>query len=148
MTHTYFQGRFRPKHPEKYVGDINNIIFRSSWETKFSAWCDSNPNVLKWGSEEFSINYIKPTDGKIHRYFPDYIIKTRNKQGEIETWVVEVKPYCQSVPPKITPKKRKATLLQEQQTFLINQAKWKAMKQYCDKVGWKFKVITEKELAL
>lgn len=36
-----------PKNPEKYVGDVNNIISRSSWETKFMNWCDQNPAVIK-----------------------------------------------------------------------------------------------------
>lgn len=111
-------------------------------------FCDSNPNVLNWGSEELAVNYIKPTDGRVHRYFPDFIIKIRTKDDQIETWVVEIKPYCQSVPPKITPRKRQKTIIEEQTTYLINQAKWKAMKAYCDKVGWKFKVVTEKELNL
>lgn len=31
----YYQGKYKPKNPEKYVGDINNIIFRSSWERNF-----------------------------------------------------------------------------------------------------------------
>lgn len=148
MARAYYQGKYRLKNPEKYIGDPNNIIFRSSWEAMFSVFCDKNPNVLQWGSEEFSINYIKPTDGKVHRYFPDYIIKIRTRDQKIETWVVEIKPHSQSVPPVVTPRKKKKTLLEEQTTFLINQAKWKAMKAYCDKVGWKFKVVTEKELGI
>lgn len=114
----------------------------------FNKFCDLNPNVLRWGSEEFCVNYIKPTDGKVHRYFPDYILKIKTKDNVIETWVVEIKPYAQSVPPVVTPKKRKKTLLEEQATFLTNQAKWKAMKAYCDKVGWKFRVVTEKDLGI
>jgi hypothetical protein len=26
------QGYFKPRHPEKYVGDVNKIRFMSSWE--------------------------------------------------------------------------------------------------------------------
>lgn len=144
----YFQGRYRPRHPEKYVGDPNNIIFRSSWELIVCKFFDMNPNVLNWGSEEFSIQYIKPTDGRVHRYFPDFIVKVRNKQGQIETWVVEVKPHNQSVPPKDSSRKKRSTLLEQQTTFLVNQAKWKAIKEYCAKSGWKFKVLTEHELGL
>ena len=62
--------------------------------------------------------------------------------------MIEVKPYKQSVPPVITPRKRKQTILEEQTTFLVNQAKWSAARQYCEKRGWKFIVITERELGI
>ena len=37
-----YKGRFTPKHPEKYVGDVKNIVYRSIWER---------------------------TDNKVHKYF-------------------------------------------------------------------------------
>jgi len=51
----YHQGRFNPRNPEKYKGDFRNIIYRSSWEVEFMRYCDRNPNILEWGSEEFFI---------------------------------------------------------------------------------------------
>ena len=90
---------FRPTRPRKYSGDVNNIICRSSWETKFCHWCDLNENIIQWGSEEFFIPYRAP-DGKVRRYFPDFIIKVKESNGEIKTYVIEVKPAKQTKPPK------------------------------------------------
>ena len=66
---------FKPKKPKKYKGDITNIICRSSWERRFCNYCDLNENIVEWGSEEFWIPYLSPVDKRIHRYFPDFIIK-------------------------------------------------------------------------
>ena len=68
---------FKPLHPEKYAGDPTNIVMRSSWETRFASWCDKNPSILKWQSEETVIPYRCPTDNKIHRYFVDFQIQVQ-----------------------------------------------------------------------
>lgn len=83
---------YKPSNPEKYQGNSNNIICRSSWERRFCAWCDNNPNILKWASEEFSIPYISPKDNRVHRYYPDYLIEVKESGGRIKKYVVEVKP--------------------------------------------------------
>ena len=85
--------------PNKYKGNANNIICRSNWERKFCKWCDSNPNILEWGSEEFFIPYLSPTDNRVHRYFPDFIIKVKESNGQIKRYVIEVKPKKQTRPP-------------------------------------------------
>ena len=46
------QGKYYPKHPEKYKGNAGEIFYRSSWELKFMEWCDSTKAVLAWQSEE------------------------------------------------------------------------------------------------
>ena len=89
------KSKFKPSNPDKYMGDPSNIICRSSWERKFCNWCDKQPNVLKWASEEFSIPYVSPADGKVHRYFPDFWIKKRSGRCIL----IEVKPYKQTQPP-------------------------------------------------
>ena len=58
------KGLFRPTRPEKYLGDITKIRFMSSWERSFMVFCDTNPNVIKWGSEEFKIKYFNPIKNK------------------------------------------------------------------------------------
>ena len=63
------KGRYRVANPSKYRGDINDIIYRSSWELKFMKWCDNNTSVLEWGSETMIIPYKSPVDSKVHRYF-------------------------------------------------------------------------------
>ena len=70
--------KYKPSFPKKYQGDPNNIICRSNWE-RVCKWCDANDNIIAWGSEEFSIPYRSPVDGRVHRYYPDFIIKVENR---------------------------------------------------------------------
>ena len=139
----FHKRKFVPIFPEKYTGDPTNIIMRSSWETMFANWCDKNPSVLKWSSEETVIPYRCPTDDRIHRYFVDF--KVKFKDGRV--FLIEVKPYKQTMPPEF-PGKRTQRYLTESLTFMKNQAKWKAATEYCKDRGWGFKIITEKELGL
>ena len=141
----YHQGKFKAKHPDKYAGDASNIIFRSSWEMKFMKWCDSNANVVKWSSEETIIPYICGTDNRPHRYFVDFKIQVQSKDGTLKTYLVEVKPSKEVLPPTTKNKKR---YLIEAHTFIKNQSKWKYAKEYCKDRGWEFKIITEKELGI
>lgn len=135
-----YQGRYRPSFPQKYKGNPNNVIYRSSWEYKFMKWCDVTPSVLEWGSEEIIIPYISPVDGKRHRYFPDFYVKIQNKK-----YLVEVKPYKQTKEPK-TQKRHTKRYINEVVTYAVNQAKWKAATEFCVDNGWEFMLITEKEL--
>jgi hypothetical protein len=132
------QGRFVPKHPEKYKGNPTNIFYRSSWEFKYMMFLDTHPEILQWSSEEIVIPYRSPKDQAIHRYFPDFWIKKKN-----EICVVEIKPYVQTQEPTVG-KKRKVTLLKEAITYAVNQAKWEAATDYCLDRGWKFIKMTEK----
>jgi CRISPR/Cas system CMR-associated protein Cmr5 small subunit len=83
---------YKPMFPEKYEGDPTNIIMRSSWETRFASWCDKNPSVVKWCSEETVVPYRCPTDNRLHRYFIDFKIKVKNRDNQLKTYLVEVKP--------------------------------------------------------
>ena len=139
------QGYYKPKHPEKYKGNIDNIRFLSSWELHFNKFLDNNPNILEWASEEIVIPYIKPTDGKVHKYYPDYWIKYKDRNGNIIQEIIEVKPDAQTKPPKKRGKKKKVQL-RESVTYAINVAKWKHAAAYCKKHGLKFRLITEKQL--
>lgn len=143
----YHKRIYKPIHPEKYEGDPTKIIMRSSWETRFALWCDKNPSVIKWLSEETVIPYRCPTDGKLHRYFVDFKIKIKKKDGTIKTYLVEVKPLAQTAPP-IYPGKRTRRYLTESLTFMKNQAKWEAAEQYCKDRNYEFIIITERELGL
>lgn len=143
----YHQGKFKPKHPEKYAGDAANIIYRSSWELKFMNWCDNSSNVLKYSSEETIIPYRCPTDNRFHRYFVDFKIQIKSRDGSNKTYLVEVKPDGQTRPPAY-PGRQTKRYLTEALTFMKNQAKWEAAVQYCKERGWEFKIITEKELGL
>jgi len=132
--------------PEKYNGNPSNIIMRSSWETKFANWCDKNPAVLKWKSEETIVPYRCPTDDRIHRYFVDFQIQVQGKTG-LKTYLIEVKPFNQTQPP-VFPGRQTKRYLTESMTYIKNQAKWKAATEYAKDRGWEFKIITEHELGL
>jgi hypothetical protein len=138
---------YKPLFPEKYAGDPTCIIMRSSWETRFASWCDKNPAVVKWSSEETIIPYRCPTDNKIHRYFVDFKIQIRNKEGLLKTYLIEVKPAKQTQPP-VYPGRNTQRYLTESMTYIKNQAKWKAAVEWAKDRGYEFKIITEHELGL
>ena len=141
------KSKYKPSFPKKYKGNANNIICRSSWERRFCHYCDLNENVLEWGSEEFYIPYISPIDKRVHRYFPDYLIKVKEKNNKVKSYVVEVKPKKQTRPPK---KRKRVTksYIYECQTYAVNQAKWKAANEFCKDNRIQFKIITEDELGI
>lgn len=143
----FHKRRFIPLFPEKYSGDPTCIIMRSSWETRFAGWCDKNPAVIKWISEETVIPYRCPTDDKIHRYFVDFQIQIRQNNGQLKTYLIEVKPEKQTQPP-VYPGRKTQRYITESLTYIKNQAKWKAANEYAKDRGWEFKIITENELGL
>ena len=142
-----YKGKFKPHNPGKYIGNPTNIIYRSLWELRFMRYLDSHPNVIEWASEEITIPYLSPVDKKIHRYFPDFWVRTRNSNGSINTMIIEIKPDVQT---RLPVKKEKNTrrYINELKTYGVNTAKWKAAEQYCLDRKWQFKVLTEKELGL
>lgn len=139
------KSKFIPINKEKYKGNIDDIIMRSSWEKKFAKWCDNNPNVVQWGSEEVKIPYKSPMDNKPHMYHTDFFIRTKNSKGEIKTYLVEIKPDVQCRPPKV-PSRQTKRYLTECATFMVNQAKWEAANRWATDRGWEFIVLTEKHL--
>lgn len=145
MAKTYRQGFFTPKNPQKYSGDVTNIVYRSSWELRAFQWADLNPSVLVWNSEETVIPYICQTDGKLHRYFVDMKLKIKSVDGTIRDYVVEIKPFSQTQPPKY-PGKQTKRYLEEVETFVKNQSKWEAARNYAKERNMQFVVLTEKEL--
>ena len=142
-----YKGRFTPRKPEKYKGDPKNIIYRSSWEKKCMIYFDNTDNIVWWSSEELIIPYYSPVDKRMHRYFPDFIIKVKRKDGSIMTYVIEVKPFSQTQKP-VQKTRRTKKFLQEAATYVVNQSKWKAAEEFCHEHGWEFKILTEKELGV
>ena len=141
-----YKGWFTPKHRSKYKGDSENVVYRSSWELRVMKWLDENPSVIWWASEELPIPYVSPVDNKTHRYFPDFIVKMRLKDGKVTTYILEVKPLAQTKMP--VQKRKTKRFIQEAATYAVNQEKWRAADLFCREHGWQFKVITEKELGL
>lgn len=141
-----YSGRYTPQNPQKYKGDPNNIIWRSTWEVQVMKWLDLADNVVWWSSEELPIKYYNPIDNKIHRYFPDFIVKVKKKDGKVMTYVIEVKPEYQTKQPERKRKTQK--FINESVTYIINQSKWKAATEFCKDHGWEFKILTEKDLGI
>lgn len=142
----YHRGKYKLKHPDKYEGDPTNIVYRSSWELRFLIWCDTNPSIVKFSSEEVVIPYICPTDNKWHRYFVDFKIRVRTRTNTIQTYLIEIKPDVQTRPPK--PRRKTPRYIQEVFTWGKNEAKWRAAREYAADRGWEFKVLTEHDLGL
>jgi len=137
-----YQGQFKPKHPDKYIGNPTNIMYRSGWELSVMFWCDKKDNVVAWCSEDIQVPYLCPTDNKIHRYFVDFLIKF--KSGKIV--LVELKPAYQCQKPVMKTKKPGRRFANQVFAYTKNQAKWKAAKQFAESKGWEFTVWTEHTL--
>ena len=144
-----YKGKYKPKNRSKYKGDPTKIVYRSLWERRFMVYCDENPSIIKWASEEVVIPYRSPIDRRIHRYYPDFWVKTKKHDGSIEISLIEIKPKVQTKPPKDTGRKRKSgRFILEMKRYGVNEAKWKAAKAYCKDRRYEFKVVTEKELGI
>lgn len=117
------------------------VNFKSSLEQKAFQFQDTSNSVQKWSCEPFQIKYLKPTTGKIHRYFIDLLLVT-NKG----TFLIEIKPKSQTKPPKkpraIT-EKSKRNYQKAIETFQINKAKWEAQTEFQKSRGFEFLIFTE-----
>jgi hypothetical protein len=147
-TTQYKQGIYKVCHKEKYKGNVNNCIYRSSLELRAFRFMDHNPNVLEWSSEEVIIPYKNPLDksGKLHRYFVDLYAKIQNKEGIVKKYLIEIKPSSQVVPPK--PSRNTKGLLKRQAEYVKNRAKWDSATQYGKQKGMIFTILTEKHLVV
>ena len=139
----WYQGYYPVKNPEKYMS-IEPPYYRSRWEKVFMSFCDLNENVRKWASEYITIEYYDPVKNKTRRYFTDFYVELTN--GEVQ--LIEIKPKRETQPPQAKQGKRKTTLFKEEKTWATNQAKWEAARHLCRKKGWKFVILTEKELGV
>ena len=132
----YKQGIVNPKLLKKYADSCKNepIIYRSGLELQFIQYVENNPSIIKWASEPIEIPYFCRLDKKEHKYYPDYILE--NKQGN--KVIVEVKPFNQTQKPDMT------DTLWLKEAWVKNVDKWTAAKEFADKHGMKFIIVTEK----
>ncbi|QJT71340.1 head completion protein [Vibrio phage vB_VcorM_GR28A] len=145
MAHNYKQGLYKVQNPQKYKGDVDNVVFRSSWEFVAFQFCDTNPSVVAWASEEMVIPYISPIDKRPHRYFMDLTIWTRKEDGTLQKTLVEIKPQKKLKAPSRGNKKEE-TWLREVTEWEVNNAKWTATRKLCEREGWNFIYWTEMHL--
>ena len=125
MKRSHFKGKYTPKNPEKYSGNVKQIIYRSSWEPLFMVYCDKKESILKWSSEEIKIPYIH--DKKNRTYYPDFWVDMIDKNGNRVEKLVEIKPHYQ-------------------RTMKVNKDKWSAATKFAQDNQMEFLVMTEKEL--
>jgi hypothetical protein len=142
-TQKYRQCVFQPHFPEKYKGTFP-ILLRSSWEISVAKILDHNPNILSWGSESIVIPYKNPLTGRISRYFIDFNMTMRDKEGNLKKFLIEIKPHAQTIPPTQT--KNTRSLQRRQGEYIKNQKKWEAARSFAAKHGSNFVVLTEKHL--
>jgi hypothetical protein len=139
------RGLYQPQNPQKYVGR-KQAMYRSSFEFKFMRFLDISPSILEWSSESISIIYLNPVTGRPTRYYPDFLIKVKDKNGNEAIEIIEIKPFKQTRPPVASKGKKKTTLLMESKTWAINTAKWLAAQEFCKNHGFTFRILTEKDL--
>lgn len=138
------QGTYTPINQQKYIGKALPI-FRSGWEVKAFIALDKNNKILRWGSESIIIPYIDSTrNNETHKYIVDLFFVTLDQSGQEQKWLIQIKPYNQSVPPKPSKRKNPAKLLDAAITYQRNADKWKAAVTFCKNHGWNFAVWTEK----
>ena len=131
----YEQGYYVIKNPAKYRGNINSIIVRSSYEKRMCQFCDLSENVLEWSSEPIAILYTSLVDGKRHKYWIDFWVKTKEKE-----YLVEVKPNVKLQKPKKSRSKSYPKLLHE---YLVNYSKFSAAIQFAKSSNMEFIIADE-----
>ena len=103
------QGYYKVTNKDKYVGDPDLVIFRSSWEFAFCRYCDFSPSVKRWSSEPVSIPYYdrvskleecaklgldpnNPSNWEVKNYNTDFWYEVDNGRDKLEKIFVEIKP--------------------------------------------------------
>lgn len=149
------KGIFVPKNPRKYLGNnIDNIVYRSSWELTCCNTFDNSESILGWMSESLPSNHVhegisgipyrNPFTGKWTIYVPDFFVIYIDRNGKKHAEVMEIKPLAE-LPPVMSGMHHKANPLKEAKQVL-NAAKYEAAFDFCAKRGWRFRVVTEKDL--
>lgn len=119
--------KIKPSKKGSYRGYLNSkkcdemVAWESLLEKDFIKVLDFDPAIEKIQSQPIKIEYRYK--GKLHKYYPDFLAVTNEKYFVL----YEVKPED-----KIDDEK--------------NKIKFEVGKIYCEKKGWKFKVVTEKDI--
>jgi len=161
------QGYYKVSNKEKYIGDPELIIYRSSWEFGFCKYCDMSPSVKRWSSEPVSIPYYdrvskleecaklgldpnNPSNWEVKNYNTDFWYEVDTGNGKTEKIFVEIKPSYKlkkPIPPlDNAPLKEQRIFVKNAKEYLTNEAKFAALKGWADQHGSKFYVFTEHTL--
>lgn len=152
--HNSYKGWYQLLNPNKFIKPLDeymqsykdgHVNFKSRLELKAIKYADFNKHIISWSIEPFNIKYVKPTDGKIHRYFIDLFLEFSSG----DKFIVEIKPKSETLPPKKPTKNTQKASMNYQlalQTYAINQAKWKAAEEFAALNKMKFIILTDEEL--
>ena len=161
------QGYYKVQNPEKYVGDPNLVVYRSSWEFSFCKYCDFSPAIKRWSSEPVKVPYYdriskleeckkmgldpnNPRNWVVKNYNTDFWVEIDKGGDVLEKWFIEIKPKHKLKKPKPpadhAPLKEQRRFNMMAKEYLINEAKFAALKEWANKNGCKFYVFTEDHL--
>jgi len=141
MAFTTYKGKYKLRKPKKYIGDPNDIVFRSLWERQAFRWCEDSDRIKRWNSESVIIPYCCATDGRMHKYHIDLTLEWAD--GSIV--IVEIKPKKQTKKPK-PPKRKTKGYINEVMAYSKNTSKWQAAEEFAKKNNIKFEIWTEDTL--
>lgn len=124
---------------------LSYVQFKSKLEFIAFKYADMNPKISKFSVEPFNIQYVKPTDNKVHRYFIDMFLEfvTGDK------FLVEVKSKSETYQPQKPKCLNPKTIIRYKEaieTYVINKAKWKAAEDFAKQRGMQFIILTEEQL--
>lgn len=142
-----YKGKYKVINKDKYQGDYTKVVYRSSWELAFMKYCDHNSSILKWNSEDVVIPYFDPSRNKNRRYFMDFWIMKKSKDGIVRELLIEVKPDAETRMPKV-PKRKTQSYKRSIATYITNRAKWDAAEIWAHKRQMGFVVLTEKTMPI
>lgn len=152
------KGWYKITNPSKFIRPIDEYMestinrdgntyvqYKSGLERIAFCYADMNPKIKFFSVEPFNIQYIKPTDNKIHRYYIDMFLEfvTGDK------FLVEIKSYNETIPPEKPRVNTARSVIRYKnavETYMINQAKWKSAREFAEKRGMRFIILTENEL--
>lgn len=152
------KGWYKISNPSKFIRPIDEYMestinrdgntyvqYKSGLERIAFCYADLNPKIKYFSVEPFNIPYLKPTDNKVHRYFIDMFLEfvTGDK------FLVEIKSHHETIPPEKPRVNTARSVIRYKnavETYMINQAKWKSAKQFAEKRGMRFIILTENEL--
>lgn len=139
------QGPYTCLNPSKYIG-FKQAFYRSRMEKTLFAKLDQNPKVLRWATELFSISYIFNLDQRKHQYWIDLYYESLNKDGQLEKFIVEIKPISDLSPPKQA-KNKTAKSLKNYNYKMVqynkNISKWSAATEFSRINNMKFFIMTD-----
>jgi hypothetical protein len=139
MSLKFSQGVYTVKNPEKYVGN-HPPRYRSSWEFTFCTFCDNNPAIEQWASENVRIPYRDPLTGKNTVYIPDFFIVYSDKNRKKHVEIIEIKPRNQTLKEKVGKNPY------NQAQYVKNMAKWSVASEWARQQGIKFRVLNEQDI--